>query len=292
MIRFWSLFLRGVSGHKMMSIASVCIISAAMVLIGVFTTVGLNVSLLTDKLSDNREIIAYLSDDIALPIEVIEEEISVIDGVDDVVYFSAEDRLAAAAEQMTADDAEIFTSGVNILRDSFIIKLSDIENAEAITKKINAVSGIEEVVCNSDILKNINFIIDLIKQIGVWLIFIVLLMAIFILFNTIKLCVSSQSDEILLMKTIGATRSFICLPYIMQGVMLALTGALVAGFLVIVGYTTVYNNIYSVAAGFSKLLSPGTISAIIIPMFFILCFIVGVLSSVISVCKYLREKMG
>ncbi len=287
---FFQRCLRGISGHKMMSTASVCIVAASLILLGMFVALSININEFMSLWGDSREINVYISKDASgRSIEDIGAELRAINGVEKVTYRSKEDRLKNVAEQIYGSDSEDLTAGENLLRNSYIIVAADSAAVPDIARFAQEVDGVEEIVRNSDIINGIDLITGTVRSIGVWIMLILLLMSIFIIFNTIKLCVQSQGDEIRLMKTIGATDNFIRIPYIMQGAFLGISGAVIASAVIICTYAALAAQIaLTVSADIVSVVPTVGIAVAVIPIFVVTGVIIGVAGGIVSVGKYLK----
>ena len=290
MISFFKRGIRGIGGHKMMSAASVCIVAASLILFGAFIAAGININAFMSILGDSREINVYIAKDVSgRKIEDIDADLRKIEGVNKVTYRSKEDRLENVAEQIYGQDSEDLTSGENILRDSFVIVVSDAAQVADIAKQAEKVSGVEEIVRNSDIINGIDIVCETVEKTGMLIMLMLFLLSVFIIFNTIKLCVTSHGDEIRLMKTIGATDGFIIAPYMLQGVLLALVGAIISGIIIICVYGVLEK---AVSSDIISLVPMSQIALVIIPIYCVLGIVMGIVGAAVSVGKYLGQKRG
>lgn len=282
--------LRNISGHRAMSLASICIVTASLMLLGIFSAQGINVSKTMGRLENSREINVYLSTGASgRPIEDIKSELKVIDGVEDVRFHSREDRLQSVIDEVYGEDGYIFSGDQNPLRDSYIITVSDSESDDTVCSKVKEIQGVEEIVRSSDIISGIDALTSGMKNIYIWISCLFLLIAIFIISNTIKLGILARRDEIEVMKTVGATNGFILMPFVFEAFILGLIGAVTAGIFVICGYSIIIGR--AGAAISTDIISFAAVSElawIIVPLFLLTGIIIGVVGSMLAVRKYLK----
>ncbi len=282
--------MKNIIGHKLMALASVCIMAASLMLLGLFTATGLNVNSLMGKIGDSYEINVYLKSDASgRSISDIEGELSDIRGVSDVRFYSREDRLEKVTEEVYGEEEYVFSSENNPLRDSYIITVSDLSQSDRITAIAQEVEGVEEVIQNQDIIGGIDTITKSVKNIGLWIMLVFLLLSVFIISNTIKLGVASQGAEIGIMKIVGATNGFIRGPFVMQGLLLGVFGATPASIILVLGYSAVFNKISAVVSPeIMTLVGVYDVAKLVIPLFFGLSIIVGIIGSYTAASKYFK----
>ena len=124
------------------------------------------------------------------------------------------------------------------------------------------------------------------------MIIIFLVVAVFIIANTIKLTVFARRREINIMKYIGATDWFIRWPFVVEGVIISITGALLAFIVSAYGYNTIVDK-FAQDAFFenSKLLSLLSIESVwsrIAVSYTVIAIVVGTLGSFLSMRRYLK----
>lgn len=284
--------IRGISGHKMMSAASVCIVAAVFALLGIFIAVGMNVGHVVELLGDSREINVYIASDASgRKIEDIKAELSVLEGAEKVIYRSKEDRMMTVAEQIYGESGDAEELNCDILRDSFVIVAKDSSLVANISKSAEEVEGVEEIVCNADIIKNIDAAANAVLRLGFLIMLILLLLVVFIICNTIRLCVSSHADEIYLMQLIGATDGFIMIPYMVQGVLLGIFGAFIASVVVLGLYKAFESAALSmISQEILTFLPVGDIALAVICVYCVLSIGIGVVGAAASVGRDLAKR--
>ena len=129
----------------------------------------------------------------------------------------------------------------NPLPHTLILKLKDIEYAEDVVKSIENLEGIEEIQYNYDIMEKLVLFTNYIRTGGLAIVLILILVSIFIISNTIKLTVTARKREINIMKYVGATNGYIRGPFVIEGVVFGLIGAIISILAVNYGYNYFFN---------------------------------------------------
>ena len=130
----------------------------------------------------------------------------------------------------------------------------------------------------------------MIRWVGLWMNIIFVLVAIFIISNSIKLGISAHEDEIKIMKIIGATNNFVSAPFIIQGLLLGMFSALIASVVVLSGYGAAMTKLgRMVSANIISFVTVGEIATIVLPILFAIGVVIGVVGSIASVRIYLKR---
>ena len=116
----------------------------------------------------------------------------------------------------------------SILRDRYAIKVKDLTRQSQTVTQIKAVAGIAKVNAYEELAGGFITIRNIATVICVALIAVLFVVSVFIISNTIKLTTFDRKDEIAIMKMVGATNGFIRWPFVYEGFMLGLTGAVLA----------------------------------------------------------------
>ena len=85
--------------------------------------------------------------------------------------------------------------------------------------------------------------LNMIQKIGLGIVALLILLSLYLIYNTIKTTIDSRSDEIMIMRTVGATNGFISNPFIVEGIFIGLLGSVVPYLLVHFGYEKLYESL-------------------------------------------------
>lgn len=281
---------KNILNRRIMNFASVCIVTSSLLLLGFFLAVSLNIASFLDTLGNSKEINVYLSNNTEKSvIAEIEDSLKEINGVKTVRFLSKEDRMQKTMEELFDEEYEPEIDS-NPLRNSFIVSISDISILNDICSDISNIKGVEEVIKNNDIIIGINALTNVINNLGIWINLLFILFAVFIISASVKAGISAHSEEISIMKIIGATNSFIAVPFLIQGLLLGLFSATIASILMLIGYAGVIGNIAPfLTAKIFTFISFRNIAAILVPTLYVIGSVVGIVGSFTSVKKYLKD---
>ena len=278
--------------NRLMSIASISSVTATLLILGIIFALILNINAIAQSAKDKFDSIqAYLVDELpAEEITSIVSKIEAIDGVKEVRYESKADALERMQTQW--EDNGYLLEGLeeNPLPSSVVIYLDDIYYAQQVLEKIESINGIEEVKSYQDIVEKLLSVTEAIRKTGVVVIFVLIAISTFIIHNTIKLTVNSRNREINIMKYVGATNWFIRWPFLIEGTLLGLIGALLSTGIIKLMYEYVFNAIHSDFYVFisAYVVTPSVLMNDIIFLFLVIGVGIGALGSLWSMRKYLN----
>lgn len=229
--------------NRVMSIASVSTVAAALLILGIFMLLMLNVNKIVASVVDKVEIKVYINDDVtAEQQQTMEETLKSYTGVKSISFESKEQALENY-RNMLGSDADL-ASGLeedNPLPASFIIKVNSAEDVSNISAKASTLEGVFKVMDGQDTVTKLISLINVVKGTSLTLMIILGVIAIFLISNTIKITVYARKREINIMKYIGATDWFIKWPFFIEGMTLGFIGAVISLLALGFGYRYITN---------------------------------------------------
>lgn len=275
-----------------MGLASVTSISAVLMILGLVLILILSINnvVLDTKLKFD-EIEVFLVDDLGSDtLDEIETEVKDHPGVISIMFRSKEQALEIMKKEWAEEAYLLEGLEENPLPDSYIIKVNDIELAENLVNAIKTLDGVEEVKYYKDVIDKLLIFAGYIRAGGIVIIGILVFVSVFIISNTIKITVSSRRREINIMKYVGATNDYIRGPFIIEGVLFGLMGAVLSIGIVYFGYDYLYESMnekmYNLFTFY--LVDPKMIFADIAIIFGTIGAGIGALGSLLSLKRYLN----
>ena len=291
MSKFFYLLKEGFKGiftHRLMSFASVTIITACLLIMGSFSLLSINIDSMIADLENDNQILAFvdetLSDEQA---GAIQQEIAGLPNVTSVTFISREQ----AMEEFAAKYPEHLFDGIEAttFRHRYAVYLDDLSLTAQTSAALQAVSGIVDVNDNLEISKGFVTVRNIVSAVSMILVLILVVVSVFIMANTIKLATYSRREEIAIMRVVGATNAFIRLPFLIEGLILGLFGAGLAFFLEWGVYQFICEKIMSGIAGNIFTVIPFT--TLMLPVLIVYLAIgalVGAFGGLIAIRNYLK----
>ncbi|HHV28492.1 permease-like cell division protein FtsX [Acetivibrio mesophilus] len=274
--------------NVLMSLASMGVVSASLIILGFFLVITTNIEHNTRFLKEQPEMQVFCNPSLdEHQVGMLQWNISRDERIEE---FEKVDKTAAfeKAKKMLGDDSEILEGlDESIMPVSYIIKLKNSKDYEDIVEKYRNYPGVDSVQYSKKAIDFVNKILRVLQIGSSALIIILSAIAVFIISNTIKLTVFARRKEINIMKYIGATDWFIRWPFIVEGIIIGLVGAVVSFMIIYLVYRIGGGSIGNDMA-MLELVSMGDMSFQLISTFCMLGAFVGALGSVISIQKYLR----
>lgn len=227
-----------VKKNRVMSVASISTVAAALFIFGVFMLLVVNVNKIVRTVESEIEIQAFLEEDVTtIQKQQIEKDIKAIDGVQEVKFESQEEALEKFKEEL-GEKADL-ANGLeleNPLPASFIIKVNKPQDVSVVSEKLKGHPGVEKVNDGKQMVETIMNVTGFIRIASILLMAILGIISISLISNTIKLTVFARKREIGIMKYIGATDWFIRWPFIIEGMLMGLLGAAISILILGFGY--------------------------------------------------------
>ena len=215
---------RSIKTHGLMSFATVTIIMACLIIMGSVALLSLNINYLIKDLEKQNEVVAFVDDSIAdeEAAKAIGSEIMKLENISSLEFVS---RSQAMNNYMSRYDKSLM-EGIDetVFRHRFIIHLNDIEKLAQTQSQLENVPGIAKVRAHQEYADTFVKIRNIVSGVALVLMAILVFVSMFIMSNTIKLATFSRREEIAIMKMVGATNSFIRLPFVVEGLVLGILG--------------------------------------------------------------------
>lgn len=224
---------RGLRANSIVNLLAVGTITMAMLIVGFFLLVFINMQSAVNSLADRIEISVYLKDGLTehekdFLLSRIKDE----PGIKKVTYRSKDEALAAFTKELKGQEALIQGLDGNPLPASYEIAIDqrtmNPKRLEALAKKIAFNPGVEDVSYGRQGAELLSALYNLITYGGTVLAVLLGVTVVFIISNSVRLALYSRGQEIELMQWIGATRGFIQGPFLIEGMMLAMLGSALA----------------------------------------------------------------
>lgn len=292
--------------NRLMTIASVGVLMACMVIIGLAVLIAENVNMAIGNLEQQNVVMAYMKDKNWATLEAekteypvkseadalkICEEIKKIANVDSVDFVSSEEGLKTLQETMSEgkEQSDKILDGDNPLSASAKITMTDMSIFDQTVEEISKIEGIYKIQSHSGLAETITAIKSGIGVAGAWIISILMVISLVIVSNTIRVTMYNRKLEISIMKAVGATDTFVRIPFVVEGVVIGLISALLAEGVLYFCYRVATETIIK-TLGTPDIIKYSDMAWILLALFSAIGLIAGVIGSVIMISKYLRKE--
>lgn len=293
---FFAQAFKGLWRNGVMSFASIAVLMCCLVVMGVFGVLVANINENLNTLDLANEIVVFLdyeaTDDDVARVEGKLRELESI-GVGEIKFVDKDEALKTMRKEYEGTEyEELFDSindGDNPLASSFELTVNDVSKGNEIQFKLNNLDdSVRKISNRMDIAQQFETIKKNVTY--AFTVFLVVLMAVclFIIINTISLAVYSRRNEIIVMRYVGATRWFIALPFVLEGIIIGIVASLIA--FVIEGqiYLAICNMIVG-DISLIKLIPYEDMSLSMLGGFAAVGVLTGIIGSMISLRKPIEE---
>ena len=279
---------RGIFTHKFMSFATVAVIVACLIIIGSLGVVSVNISSLIHNLEQENEVVAFVEENLSdEEARGLEASISGIENIASVEYVTKE----TAMDNFMKDYDSVLMEGIDssVFRNRYVVHLNDISKMLETRDALAAIPGIAKVNAHIDYANGFITVRNIVTVISLVLVAVLVLVSFFIMSNTIKLATYSRQDEIAIMRMVGATNGFIRLPFVVEGLVLGILGALIAFFAEWGLYALVTGKVMETIAGtFVKVVPFSELALPVLLIFLAIGVVIGGVGGVNAIRNYLK----
>ncbi len=222
----WGEAFKSLYRNRWMSIASVGVVVATLLMLGTFMMVSLNITHITDTVKGQVEIVVYVDEEAASDLQnQLHSRLIAHSDLVEVRYVPREEALERLQGQLgdLLEGYEIDEN--NPLPDSYEIRTVVPESVADIARELEGYPAVASVYYGQGVVENLFNVTRALQLVALGLMILLAVTAVFLIAHTIKLTVYIRSREIMIMKYVGATNWFIRWPFVLEGLTLGLLGA-------------------------------------------------------------------
>ncbi|MDE7389634.1 MAG: permease-like cell division protein FtsX [Lachnospiraceae bacterium] len=283
--------LKNVWANRMMSLASIGVLVSCLLITGAAVLLSLNVNSVVESVGRENQVTVYLDDNVTelQAIKEIAPEVRKIANVSECMFYSKDE----AMQQLEDELGDLFgelQGDDNPLPHALHVTMDDLSLYEQTADEITSVKGVYKLSDRSDVANKLTSLNDLVTHIGMWIIFVLGIISLFIISNSIRMTMYSRRFEISIMKSVGATNWFVRVPFVIEGMVIGIVSGVLSslciaflygGIIVAVQYIIPFSEI-----SYSDVALHMTLSFILLGM------IIGAMGAAISISRYLKKEGG
>ena len=292
--------VKNIGRNKMFSIASIATISACIFLFGLFFSIIINFTYIMRNVETNVGITVFFDEGLdQASMDAIGEQIrSQTDLVSECNYVSADEAWESFSEKYFEGN-EVAAEGFKDNQDNplansahYEVYVKQIEDQNELVEYIEELPGVRSVNQSQQASRTLSTVNKLLAIVSIIIILILLAVSVFLINNTITVGISVRKEEIAIMKLIGATNTFVRLPFILEGILIGIIGAAIPLTILYFLYNKAVEYIltkFSILENFMNGLLPvGSVFIILLPVGLILGIGIGFFGSIFTIRKHLK----
>lgn len=288
--------VKNIVRNRMFSIASIATMAACIFLFGIFYSIITNFSYIVEKAEEGVAIVVFFDEE-ASDERVVEigKQLRQHEGVLEVKYVSGEEALNEFLEVYLEGNEELAEGFMedNPLAnsDNYEVYLNDVEYQDEVVKFTESMEGVRKVNKSDVVAKTLENFNVLLAYVSGAIILILLVVAVFLISNTVSMGITIRREEIAIMKYIGAKDSFVRAPFLIEGVLIGAIGAAIPLVVLYFAYekaVTAIMSKFSILNTILDFLPVTEVYKTLLPVGLLLAVGIGFLGSTLTIRKHLH----
>ena len=287
---------KNIGRNKMFSIASIPTKAACIFLLGIFFSIVTNFRYMVQKAEEGVAITVFFDEEATdAQIKKIGDELKSQNGVLKVNFVSADEAWDSFKDEYFGDAKELADGfkDDNPLSgsDNYEVYMSDVSKQKDVVSYAEKLDGVSKVNKSDVVAKTLTSVNRLIYYVSIVLIGILLAVSIFLISNTVTMGITVRREEIAIMKYIGAKDGFVRAPFIIEGLVIGLIGAVIPLVILYFVYDKAVAYVmtkFSLLNNIIEFLPVTTVYRTLLPVGLILGVGIGFIGSAFTIRKHLR----
>ncbi|KJS14516.1 MAG: cell division protein FtsX [Peptococcaceae bacterium BRH_c4b] len=286
---YWREAFSSMFRNAWLSLASVGTVTISLLILGISLLLVMNAQAFTRSLESGVEIRLFLDSGLSrVDVRDMERELKKTPGIATVEFISREEALEEMKKNL--GDRQDILEGLeeeNPLPDAFRVKAEKADNVPALAAELEEMKGVDQINYGRGMVEKLLAVIKWVRLAGGGLIIVLGVAALLLISTTIRLSLFARRKEIGIMKYLGATNWFVRFPFLLEGMILGFTGAVIASAMIYLGYISLVNRLDEVLP-FVTLVTDRDTLLVVIGGLLGLGVVVGILGSAFSIRKFLK----
>lgn len=283
--------------NKIFSLVAIGTIAICLFMLGLFYALLTNFQHIMYNVESSVGLTVFFDEGIEPEeIDVLGTKIRAHKGVEEVLYVSPTEAWNRFQEEMYhgSENLKDTFGDENPLQDSasFEVTLTRVSKQKEVAAYIRGLEGIRKVNGSSSVAKSLNSANILVAYISATIIILLLLVSVFLISNAVATGIRVRKDEIAIIKLIGATDSFIRAPFLVEGLVIGLIGAIIPIIILRILYERVIDFVvvhFSALSQWLTFVDQSKEFATLVPVSLLVGVGIGFVGSALSVRKHLRD---
>ena len=275
-----------------LSLASISCITITLILVAISMILSLNVNNFTKNIEEDLTIVVFVERNATdQQVTELQTKIKALQNIESIEFQSKKQ----VKEEMSLE-SDIFKNimdswddETNPLQDTIQIKVTDVNSIGKTASEVEKLEYVEIVKYGKGMVEELVKIFNMVKQITIVIVIGLILVTAFLISNTIKITITSRKREIEIMRLVGASNSYIKLPFFFEGMLIGALGSVVPMLFTAYGYVFLYQKLGGqVFTPIIKLVNPDLILSNVLLIILAIGIVVGTFGSYRAVRRYLK----
>lgn len=281
--------------NRMMSFASLCIITVSLLLVGLVVLVGIDLNIVISNIESKNEVLVYTQEVTDEQLVRIEEVIKSNEYTASVVFYSKEEAWEAEKNKPGMQEySDLFNAMEdNPMPDTFRVTVNDIKMMDEVKTDFEKIEGVESVSAPFDFASVLVSVRNTMSVVALAVFIAMVVVSLVIVYNTSRASVFARRKQISIMKYVGATNAFVKIPFFFEGMFVGILGGIASWALTGVAYNSIMGlfaddiTMWQIL-GLVNVLDFNSITFIVLGINCLAGALLGAIGTVMSMGKHLR----
>ncbi len=281
--------IKSIWTNRMMSLASIGVLISCLLLTGAAQLLSVNVSSAIESIGGTNVTRVFLEQQITdLEAVHIGDQLARIPNVEKAVFISKDEAIKGYQDTFREDIFKQFEGEGNPLPNAIDITMIDLGYYDDTISQVLSVEGVDSARDTREIAQKLTALNDLVSTMTLWIMAALVLISVFIISNTIRMTMYSRRFEISIMKSVGATNTFVRIPFVVEGMAIGLISGVISSGLLALLYDVVMNTMQNIVS--FKFIPYAQVGLWASLAFVVAGMFIGALGSVVSIGRYLKKE--
>lgn len=234
--------VKNLARNGWMTFASVSAVTITLLILGVSLVIAMNAQQMSSSVQSQLEISVFMKQSITdKQAAQFADQVRKMPGVGSVQLVTKAQGMASLQKDLAQYDSVL--QGLqpqDTLPDKLIVKATNPRDTLSLGEQLTNLPGVATVKDGQQVVNKLFRVLDIVRNIGLVFVAALILTAMFLISNTIKISIFSRRREIEIMKLVGATNGFIRWPFLFESLIIGISGALIPYLVIVIGYHSLY----------------------------------------------------
>ncbi|MDQ0191353.1 permease-like cell division protein FtsX [Alicyclobacillus cycloheptanicus] len=283
--------IKNLARNGWMTFASISAVTITLLILGISLVIAMNAQQMSSSVQGQLSISVFMKQSVTdQQAAQVADQVRTMPGVRSVQLVTKAQGMASLQKDMKQYSSVLKgLKADDTLPDKLVVKATDPRNTIALGQKLAKLPGVAEVNDGQQVVNKLFRFLDIVRNIGLVFVAALILTAMFLISNTIKISIFARRREIEIMKLVGATNWFIRWPFVFESLIIGVIGALIPYAVIVIGYHSLYMHTGGeFAVLVFQLVKTVDLAAKLAGVLFGIGIIIGIWGGIMSVRKFLK----
>lgn len=281
--------IKSIWNNRMMSLASIGVLISCLLLTGTAELLTLSVSSNLEKIGGQNVTRVFLEQEITdMEAVHIGDEIGRLQNVSATAFVSKDEAIKDYEDTVGEELFSQLIGEGNPLPNAIDVTMEDLALYDTTIAAVLSIDGVESARDTREVAQKLTTLSELVSTVSLWIVIALVLISVFIISNSIRMTMYSRRFEISIMKSVGATNTFVRIPFVIEGMVIGLISAVISSVILYFLYDALKSAITSIMP--IEMVPYSEVGLIMSLAFVGAGMLIGALGSMVSIGRYLRKE--